>query len=267
MDQLVNEASKASDQSQISGQTPGTDDGPKTEGCCSIQEEKPYNKTLDLEPRNPEIETSASLSPVAVTVSPPAPLRHCPSRVSVGDMTCLVCFHQFSLARLPKVLACQHAFCATCLKMLLRQEDHTWIVSCPLCRKATVVFGGLICSLSNLQHVMGQLGSADPEAETAGTPGAAGVWHSQQHPSPEMQSRDSGEINQAAVKRLILLLLLVLVLIAFILPFTNAGPLTWFLCFMVVLGGLICAVLCWDPSWTNPSFLLPFWTKKVNQMA
>ncbi|KAK9391897.1 RING finger protein [Crotalus adamanteus] len=265
--QLVIEAGKATDQSQISGETSGADDGPKIEGCCSIQVEKSCNKTVDLELRNPEMETSASLNPVAVTVSPPAPLQQCPSRVSFGDTTCLICFHQFSLSRLPKVLACQHAFCATCLKMILGQKDHAWIINCPLCRKATVVSGGLICSLSNLQHVMEQLESTDPDAEIAGTPGAVGVWHSQQQPSPEIQSRDSGEINQAAVKRLTLLLLLVLMLIAFILPFTNAGLLTWFLCFMVVLGSIICAVLCWDPSWTYPSVSLPFWAKKVNPMA
>ncbi|KAG8142195.1 hypothetical protein E2320_006146 [Naja naja] len=147
-------------------------------------------------------------------------------------MTCLICFHQFSLTRLPKLLACQHAFCTACLKMILRQDDRTWIISCPLCRKSTVVFGGLICSLPNLQVVMEQLGPLDPDAEIAGTPGTAGVWHSQQHPFPEMQSCDSGDINQAALKRLFLLLLLVSMLIVFILPFTNAGLLTWFLSFV-----------------------------------
>ncbi|XP_032087988.1 E3 ubiquitin-protein ligase RNF186 [Thamnophis elegans] len=259
--QLVKEAGKPMDRSEISGETSGTDDGPRIEGC-SIQEESPCNKAVDLELGNPENETSASSHPVAVSVSPSVPLQPCPLIVSATDMTCLICFHQFSLARLPKVLACQHAFCAACLQMILRQEDHTWIVSCPLCRKATVVFGGLVCSLRNLQHVMEQLGAPDPEAEIAG-----GVWHSQQPPSPEIQSQDSAEINQAAIKRLILLLLLVSVLIVFILPFTETGLLTWFLCFLVVLGGIICAVLCWDPSWSRPSFSLPLWTKKVNQAA
>ncbi|XP_058017353.1 E3 ubiquitin-protein ligase RNF186 [Ahaetulla prasina] len=264
--QLGKEAGKAMDRSEISEETSGTDDNPRIESC-SVQEERPCNKTGDLELRNPEKETSASLRPVAVTVSAPAPLQQGPFRVSATDMTCLICFHQFSLARLPKVLACQHAFCAACLKMILRQEDRTWIVRCPLCRKATVVFGGLICSLRNLQHVTAQLGPPGPDAEMAGAPGAAGVWHSQQSPSLEMQFQDSGEINQAAIKRLILLLLLVSLLIVFILPFTNTGLLTWFLCFVVVLGGIICAVLCWDPSWSPPSFSLPLWTKKVNQAA
>uniref|UniRef100_A0A8C5RXL0 RING-type domain-containing protein n=1 Tax=Laticauda laticaudata TaxID=8630 RepID=A0A8C5RXL0_LATLA len=136
--------------------------------------------------------------------------------LSVSDMTCLICFHQFSLARLPKLLACQHAFCTACLKMILQQDDRTWIISCPLCRKSTVVFGGLICSLPNLQQVVEQLWSPDPDA----------------HPSPEMQSWDSGEINQAALKRLFVLLLLVSMLIVFILPFTNVGLLTWFLSFV-----------------------------------
>ncbi|ETE61311.1 RING finger protein, partial [Ophiophagus hannah] len=254
------------DRSEISGETSGTEDGPRTEGC-SIQEGRPCDKTGDLEVGNPEKETSASLRPVAVTVSPPAPLQQGPFRLSISDVTCLICFHQFNLARLPKLLACQHAFCTACLKMILQQDNRTWIISCPLCRKSTVVFGGLICSLPNLQQVMEQLGPPDPDAEIAGTPGTAGVWHSQQHPSPEMQSWDLGEINQAALKRLFLLLLLVSMLIVFILPFTNAGLLTWFLSFVVVLGGIICAVLCWDSSWSCPSFPLPLWTKKVNQVA
>ncbi|XP_026546514.1 RING finger protein 186-like [Notechis scutatus] len=257
--QLVNEAGKAMDRSEISGETSGMEDGPRTEGC-SVQEGRPCDKTGDLELGNPEKETSASLHPVAVTVLPPAPLQF---RLSVSDMTCLICFHPFSLDRLPKLLACQHAFCTACLKMILRQDDRTWIISCPLCRKSTVVFGGLICSLPNLQQVVEQLGPPDPDAGIAGTPGTAGV----QHPSPEMQSWDSGEINEAALKRLFLLLLLVSMLIVFVLPFTNAGLLTWFLSFMVVLGGIVCAVLCWDSSWSCPSFPLPLWTKKVNQGA
>lgn len=264
--QLGKEAGKAMDRSEISEETSGTDDSPKI-NSCSVQAERPCNKFVDLDVRNPEKETSASLRPVAQTVSAPVPLQQCPFRVSASDMTCLICFHQFSLARLPKVLACQHAFCAPCLKMILRQEDNTWIVSCPLCRKATVVFGGLICSLRNLQHVTERLGPPDPEAEMAGRPGTAGVWHSQQLNSLEMQFQESGEINQAAVKRLILLLLLVSLLIVFILPFTHTGLLTWFLCFVVVLGGIICAVLCWDPRCSRPSFSLPLWTKKVNPAA
>lgn len=264
--QRVKEAGKAMDRLEISEETSGTDDSPRIKSC-SVQEERPCNNFVDLELRNPEKETSVSLSPVAVMVSAPVPLQQCPFRVSASDMTCLICFHQFSLARLPKVLACQHAFCAPCLKKILRQEDHTWIVSCPLCRKATVVFGGLICSLRNLQHVTEQLGPPDPDAEMAGILGAAGVWHSQQPPCPEMQSQDSDEINQAAIKRLILLLLLVSLLIVFILPFTNTGLLTWCLCFVVVLGGIICAVLFWDPSWSRPSFSLPLWAKKVNQVT
>ncbi|XP_070615581.1 E3 ubiquitin-protein ligase RNF186 [Erythrolamprus reginae] len=261
--QPANEGGKVMDRSDILGETSRTDDNPRTEGC-SIQ---PCNKTVDPELGNPEKETSTSLHSGALMVSPAAPFQQCPFRASASDMTCLICFHQFSLARVPKVLACQHAFCAMCLRMLLRQEDHTWIVRCPLCRKATVVFGGLICSLRNLQHVTEQLGPPHPDAEVAGNPGTAGVWHTQQHPSPEMQPPDSGVINQVAIKRLILLLLLVSVLIVFILPFTNTGILTWFLCFVVVIGGLICAVLCWDPSWRRPSFSLPLWTKKVNPAA
>ncbi|XP_025030915.1 RING finger protein 186 [Python bivittatus] len=268
--QLVNGAGKEMDQCEISEETPlRTDGGPGVKGY-STQEDRscclPGNKSVDLELGIPETETSASLSPAALNVLAPAPLRQCPSRVSVAEMDCLICFNRYSFARLPKVLACQHAFCAVCLKLILRNEDRTWVISCPLCRKTTAVFGGLICSLRNQEHVMEQLGSPDPDAKGAGSPGAAGARRSR-HPSSDVQSQDGGEINQAATKRLILLLMIVSLLIVLILPFMNTGLLTWSLCFMIVLSVIVSVVLCWDPSWMHPSLSVPRCTRKVNQVA
>ncbi|XP_063173382.1 E3 ubiquitin-protein ligase RNF186 [Candoia aspera] len=268
--QLASEAGQEIDQREISEERSlQMDGGPGVKGY-SIQEDKPCclpcEKSVDLELRIAETETSVSLSPVALKALAPAPLQQCPFRVSINDMDCLICFNRYSRARLPKVLACQHTFCAACLKSILRNEDRTWIITCPLCRKATVISGGLICSLQNQAHVMEQLGSPDPDTEMAGPLGTAGACHSQ-HPSLEMQPQDGGDTSPAATKRLILLLLLVSLLIVLILPFMDTGLLMWSLCFMMLLGAILSSVLCWDPRWTCPSLSLPLCTKKVSQVA
>lgn len=80
-----------------------------------------------------------------------------------SDLECLVCREPYSCVRPPKLLGCQHSFCAICLKLLLCVQDDTWSITCPLCRKATAVPGGLICSLRNQEAVMGLLDRPCPE--------------------------------------------------------------------------------------------------------
>lgn len=74
-----------------------------------------------------------------------------------------MCREPYSCVRPPKLLGCQHSFCAICLKLLLCVQDDTWSITCPLCRKATAVPGGLICSLRNQEAVMGLLDRPCPE--------------------------------------------------------------------------------------------------------
>nr|XP_045006536.1 E3 ubiquitin-protein ligase RNF186 isoform X2 [Jaculus jaculus] len=81
-----------------------------------------------------------------------------------GDLECLVCRESYNCARSPKLLSCQHTFCAVCLKLLLYVQEDTWSITCPLCRKVTAVPGGLICSLRDQEAVVGQLALTCPES-------------------------------------------------------------------------------------------------------
>lgn len=187
-----------------------------------------------------------------------------PSKDSVTDMDCPICFNRYSTCHRPKLLACQHSFCAICMKLILRNEDHTWVITCPLCRKVTVVFGGLICSLHDKDDLFERLGNPDPET---GAPGAVDCLAtnpaSGQTISGSLELSDGGS-NRIAAKRLLLLLLLVAMLVALVLPFIYAGILKWALCFTVALGLAMSAVLCCDPVWRCSDFSLLSWGRKEN---
>ncbi|XP_061456986.1 E3 ubiquitin-protein ligase RNF186 [Rhineura floridana] len=188
-----------------------------------------------------------------------------PSKVSIADMDCLICCNRYSACRLPKVLACQHAFCAVCLKLILRNEDHTWIISCPLCRKATVVFGGLICSLRDKEDVVGRLEGPELDAAVPCPPDSPGA--SDANCRPVSGNLAGVGTNRAAAKRLVLLFLLAAILIALVLPFMYTGLLKWALCFVVVLGLIMSVVLCCNPSWRCSDLSLPSWRKKESQVV
>ncbi|XP_070704259.1 RING finger protein 208-like [Pempheris klunzingeri] len=54
------------------------------------------------------------------------------------DLECIVCFHVYSRQnRIPRVLHCNHTFCAPCLEKLSRLDGVIRSVSCPLCRWIT----------------------------------------------------------------------------------------------------------------------------------
>nr|XP_056721456.1 E3 ubiquitin-protein ligase RNF186 [Euleptes europaea] len=237
--------------------------------CCPAAAECP---AVDVH-RPPGTELSTYVEPHAlVTVEAPQPSQEPASepryqrtpKASIADMDCLICFNRYSASRLPKLLACQHAFCAVCLKLILRNEDHTWIIACPLCRKSTVVFGGLICSLRDKEDILGRLESPDPEAEVPCPPRPTGT-------SPANRRSSSGDqeprSNRASAKRLVLLLLLVALLIALILPFMYTGLLKWALCSVTVLGLIMSGVLCCNPSWSCSDLSMPPWRKKEGHAA
>ncbi|XP_053257000.1 E3 ubiquitin-protein ligase RNF186 [Podarcis raffonei] len=236
-------------------------------GCCSPAAEGPDPDAAQL--GTPEPVPSAPLEPPALTetsVPPVADLCHPrPSKVSLAEMDCLICFNRYSACRLPKVLACQHVFCAVCLKLILRNEDHTWVVSCPLCRKATVVFGGLICSLHDKEDVVGRLGSPGLDAEVPCPPDPPGTGLAEGNPASENDANRGP--SRAAAKRLVLLLLLVAVLIVLVLPFMYTGMLKWVLCSVVVLGLIMSVLLCCNPSWSCPDLLRSPWRWKERQEA
>uniref|UniRef100_A0ACB8EEU1 Uncharacterized protein n=1 Tax=Sphaerodactylus townsendi TaxID=933632 RepID=A0ACB8EEU1_9SAUR len=155
---------------------------------------------------------------------------------SAADMDCLVCFNRYSCSRPPKVLACHHVFCAVCLKLMLRNEDNAWRIICPVCRKVTTVFGGLICGLPNKVGI-GHLADPGPNAEMHFSPDALSgtlVIH-----STFSISQGEEHSNRVAAKRLLFLILLLMSVMLFVLPFLYGGLLTWTLCFAVILGLIV----------------------------
>lgn len=156
------------------------------------------------------------------------------------DVDCPICFSKYCVVRLPKVLACQHVFCAVCLKLILQRKEGVWRIDCPVCRKATIVFGGLVCSLQDKEEAIGPLanvaGAFWPDAPLA-------------HNPLHIDQQDDGNKGVAA-RRLLFLLLLLTILAMVALPFLYPGLLKWVLCFGIVLGLIVAAVLCFNPNWS-----------------
>ncbi|XP_030181785.1 E3 ubiquitin-protein ligase RNF186 [Lynx canadensis] len=160
-----------------------------------------------------------------------------------GDLECLVCREPYSCARPPKLLTCQHPFCAVCLKLLLCIQNDAWSVTCPLCRQATTVPGGLICSLRDQEAVAGRLvwpevrlcpqGLADSATSTARHPGRVAE-----------EGQDAASVNRVAARRLAAHLLLLALLVALILPFFYPGILRWVLAVIITLALLMPSLFC-----------------------
>uniref|UniRef100_A0A8D2CKQ5 Ring finger protein 186 n=1 Tax=Sciurus vulgaris TaxID=55149 RepID=A0A8D2CKQ5_SCIVU len=180
-----------------------------------------------------------------------------------GDLECLVCRELYNCARCPKVLSCQHTFCAICLKLLLCVQEDSWAITCPLCRKVTPVPGGLICSLRDQETVVGQLARPCLEVRLSpqGLAGAAtsGAGH---HPSwAGEEEQDVVSANRVAARRLAVHLLLLVLLILLILPFIYPGVIRWALALVMALALLMSTLFCCHPHsqggcWPCPRTLL-----------
>uniref|UniRef100_UPI00398E71E8 E3 ubiquitin-protein ligase RNF186-like n=1 Tax=Pristiophorus japonicus TaxID=55135 RepID=UPI00398E71E8 len=87
---------------------------------------------------------------------------------SPSELDCQICFNKYdSFIRKPKLLACQHCFCAICLKIMVSDKDGSWVVTCPLCRRSTLVTEALISNLPDnpsLMEVLSRRMSAFPES-------------------------------------------------------------------------------------------------------
>ncbi|NXD86672.1 RN186 protein, partial [Halcyon senegalensis] len=192
--------------------------------------------------------------------STPAPL----------DTDCLVCFNKYNVYRVPKVLECQHAFCAVCLKLILRREGSAWTITCPLCRKATAVPGGLIRTLQNQEEIMEHLEKlgSNPEGHVSATGMDRGSWTQSSHDALDREENVPAD-NRLAVQRLVLLLLLVVILTILILPFLYSGLIKWVICLMLTLGLLMSMVLCCTPKlyWSCNRDLLTSCHKEPHIMA
>ncbi|XP_066493532.1 E3 ubiquitin-protein ligase RNF186-like [Tiliqua scincoides] len=183
------------------------------------------------------------------------------SEASTPDMECLVCCNQYSLSRLPKVLACRHVFCAACLKLILRHEDDSWRIVCPVCRRGTIVFGGLICSLHNQEDLLGCLGNSEVLFSSGAQIGpqlASGTFYIHQ---------DDNTNNRVATKRLLFLLLFMVMIVLLALPFMYPGMLKITLCIAVILGLAMSGVLCFNPKWTFGCCDLPSQQKRANHIT
>ncbi|XP_040890348.1 RING finger protein 208-like isoform X2 [Toxotes jaculatrix] len=54
------------------------------------------------------------------------------------ELECIVCCYEYSRSdRIPRVLHCNHTFCAPCLEKLSKLDGVIRTVSCPLCRWIT----------------------------------------------------------------------------------------------------------------------------------
>ncbi|XP_030393300.1 E3 ubiquitin-protein ligase RNF186 [Gopherus evgoodei] len=196
--------------------------------------------------------------------------HRCSSKASIADMDCLICFNRYNIYRRPKLLACQHAFCEVCLKLILQNEDNTWMIICPLCRKSTVVFGGLIRTLLDKEDIVGHLESPCPNAEIPLSPeGLHGTGGTHSSHATVCENQDIPSINQTAIQRLVLLLLLVVILIILVLPFVYTGLIKWILCLVLMLGLIMSLVLCCNPNFNCSSLgiSVPFFHKKESHIV
>ncbi|KAM5248685.1 E3 ubiquitin-protein ligase RNF186 [Ctenodactylus gundi] len=161
-----------------------------------------------------------------------------------SDLECLVCREPYDCARSPKLLSCQHSFCAVCLKLLLCVQEDAWSIVCPLCRKVTAVPGGLICSLRDQEAVVWRLAQPCPEVRLspqALTGSTAG------HLRLAGEEQDAVSANRVAARRLAVHLLLLVLLIILILPFIYPGVIRWVLSFIIALALLMSTLFCCYP--------------------
>lgn len=176
-------------------------------------------------------------------------LNHQCSDTATLDMDCMICFNKYSIYRVPKLLDCQHAFCAICLKLILRKEESTWTITCPLCRKPTFVSGGLIRTLQNKEDILERSENLDLNPEVyicaMGLDGNSWTQSSQDILNTEETSLAHSSL---AVQRFLLLLLLGVILTMLILPFMYSGRVKWVICLLLTLGLLMSIMLCCTPK-------------------
>ncbi|XP_045638523.1 E3 ubiquitin-protein ligase RNF186 [Ursus americanus] len=202
--------------------------------------------------------TSARATATTPKVAGPAG-GHCSS--AEGDMECLVCREPYSCTRPAKLLGCQHSFCAVCLKLLLYVQDNTWSITCPLCRQATSVPGGLICSLRDHEAVVGWLGRPCPEVRLCPQGLADSATSAAGHPGLVGEDgQDVAEANRVAARHLAAQLLLLVLLVFLILPFIHLGIIRWALAFIITLALLMSSLFCCHPGsqgscWPSPRTL------------
>ncbi|XP_069893110.1 E3 ubiquitin-protein ligase RNF186 [Dipodomys merriami] len=219
---------------------------PGSELWCPADSEPRMSCTEALKPPQPS--SSGGITTTAITATVPGPAGHHWCSME-SDLECLVCREPYNCARSPKLLSCQHTFCAVCLKLLLCVQEDTWSITCPLCRKVTAVPGGLICSLRDEEAVVGRL--VRPGAEVRLCPqGLTGsTTFAPRHPSLAGEDeQDALSANRVAARRLAVHLLLLVLLIILILPFIYPGIIRWVLACIIALALLMSTLFCCYPQ-------------------
>lgn len=228
--------------------------GPLAETAADVERlQLPEEHATEMErPSGTEQDSSDAFKPVTVeSKCPNCSLETNLPRLAPApiDMDCLVCFNKYDIHRVPKLLECQHAFCAVCLKLILRRDESNWTITCPLCRKATSVSGGLIRTLQNKRDIMELLENPDwnPEVHISAGGLDSKSWTPSSHEALHREENVPAD-NRLAVQRLVLLLLLAVILTILILPFAYSGMIKWVICLMLALGLVMSMVLCCTPK-------------------
>ncbi|XP_013043299.3 E3 ubiquitin-protein ligase RNF186 [Anser cygnoides] len=249
---------------EMSGAGPLTENAADAKGLVFAEEHlKETERSPDTEPDGPDTFKPAFLEsdypntkPLVMVVNSSSPEVYSPETSyqpsptsSIADMDCLVCFNKYNVYRVPKLLDCQHAFCAVCLKLILRKEDDTWIITCPLCRKNTSVSGGFIRTLPNKEEIMDHLEHPDAALEVHISPlGLDSSSWAQSSQDVLYRDQNVPADNRLAIQRVVLLLLLLVILTILILPFIYSGTIKWVICLMLTLGLVMSMVLCCTPK-------------------
>ncbi|KAJ7423114.1 hypothetical protein WISP_35074 [Willisornis vidua] len=189
-------------------------DSPAASKPAVLEGDNPHSKPLAV-PANRDWPKTCTLE-----------MNHQGSTTSM-DMDCLICFNNYNIYRVPKLLDCQHTFCAICLKLILRKEKNTWIITCPLCRKPTWVSEGLIRTLPNKENILEHLENLEwnPEVHIPAKGLDSNSWA--QSSQDILNTEDIPADSSLAVQRLVLLLLLGVILTIIILPFVYLGRVKW----------------------------------------
>ncbi|XP_063291943.1 E3 ubiquitin-protein ligase RNF186 [Pelobates fuscus] len=166
----------------------------------------------------------------------------------LSEMDCPVCFSKYDIYRIPKRLACNHNFCAVCLKLLIRNETGSWIITCPICRASTSVFGGLICTLENQESLMNRLENQETQAKSGG-PSQRSKVSCQLDMDSHLGSIDESSGNlRIAARRVVSLCLILLIVLIIILQFVYGGIIKWVLGFVLGVVVIIAVLLCLNPN-------------------
>ncbi|XP_063798221.1 E3 ubiquitin-protein ligase RNF186 [Pseudophryne corroboree] len=190
-----------------------------------------------------------ALPALTVDVQTPTVKADDPSSSYLTNMDCPVCFSRYDIYRVPKELSCKHNFCAVCLKLLIRNDGGTWLISCPICRASTAVFGGLVCTLQNKESLMSRLENPGPKYGVpcggSETPESAVRLRSDGHGVSDDESH--GNLRMAA-KRLVVLFMMLLIILIIILQFVYTGIMKWVLGFLLGVVVIITVLLCFNPN-------------------